>query len=440
MPKTDSTDIRRFFNVERGITDETLAAFGVEFPESDSVHLPYTSGVKGRRHDGEGKRHFWFVEGNAHGLFLSPDVPGAEVAFLVEGESDAMRLFQELRDAGSSAVVAGLSGINAWSAELADIFDGFGTVYVVLDNDADYKVASIVDNAWRSIRRDLGPRAVRLVLPSSPVPVKDICEFFDAYDLSVLREISDSTEDTPLYFSALDLTKEPPPTDWVVQDLIAANDVNLWVGEPEVGKSWLLMDLACAVADEREKFLGRTVNRHGRVLYIDEENPEDVVRQRLARLGLDLDASKNLRYLHHQGVRLDKHPERLIDEAVAFQPTLVLIDSLTRVHTGDENNAGFIAQLFNDGVNPLVRETGAALVMLHHVNKSDSNSAFGRVRGSSDITGTIDAGYDFKKSGQHIHIQSFKTRRAKSGGMIVAEIVDTPDGNVQIQTRTRTVF
>jgi hypothetical protein len=437
--KTDSTDIRRFFNVERGITDATLDAFGVSFPEPDVVHLPYTSGIKGRRHDPDGKRHFFFAEGNAAGLFLSPNMDG-DVAFIVEGESDCMRLWQELAADGAGCCVAGLSGINGWKADLSEVFDGFSTVYVILDNDADYKVSSIVDRAWIDIRRSLGPRAVRLVLPDSPVPVKDVCEFFDVYDLSVLREISDAVEDTPLYFNSLDLTKPAPETDWIVQNMVAAHDVNLWVGEPEVGKSWIMMDLAVAVLTGREHFLGRQVHHHGRVLYIDEENPEDVVRQRLERLGLTKEASKGLRYLHHQGVRLDDRPERLIDEAVAFQPELILIDSMTRVHTGDENSAGFIAQLFNDGVNPLVRETGASLVMLHHVNKSDSSSAFGRVRGSSDITGTIDAGYDFKKSGQHIHIASFKTRRAKSGGLIVAEIVDTPDGSVEIQTRQRTVF
>jgi hypothetical protein len=433
-------DIRAFFNNERGINDDTLAAFGVEFPELDVAHLPYTSGIKGRRHDDDGKRHFFFVEGNASGLFLSPDGEGADVCFLCEGESDGMRLWQELQGAGSTAMVAALSGINGWKAELAEFFDRFDTVYVVLDNDADYKVQSIVDQTWRSIRHDLGRRTVRMVLPSSPVPVKDVCEFFDAYDLSILREIAESVPDTPLFYKSLDLTKPAPPTDWLVKGFLAQGDTVIAAGEPTVGKSWLTLDLAVAVACGRASYLGKDVMRQGRVLYIDEENPEDIVLQRLERLGMDKENTGNIRFLHHQGVRFDKNPERIIDEAIAFSPTLTIVDSLSRVHAGDENSAAHVVALFNDGFGPLVRETGSTLLILHHVNKSDGSSAFGRLRGSSDLSGVIDQGYDIHKSGQHMHIKSFKSRRLVVGSLIVAEIVDTPDGGAEIQTRQRTVF
>lgn len=433
-------DIRAFFNKERGITDETLAAFGVGFPEFDVVHLPYTSGTKGRRHDDEGKRHFFFVDGNANGLFLSPGSESSEVAFITEGESDAMRLWQELRVGGSTATVAGLSGINGWRTELAEFFDGFEQVYVVLDNDADYKVQSVTDTTWRSIRRDLGPRAVRITLPSSPVPVKDVCEFFNSYDLSILREIAESVPDVPMFYKSLDLTKPAPPTDWLVKGFLAQGDTVIAAGEPTVGKSWLTLDLAVAVATGRASYLGKEVMRQGRVLYIDEENPEDVVLQRLERLGMDKEDTSNIRFLHHQGVRFDKNQDRIIDEAVAYMPTLTIVDSLSRVHGGDENSAAHIVSLFNDGFSRLVRETGSTLLILHHVNKSDGSSAFGRLRGSSDLSGVIDQGYDIAKNGQHVHIKSFKSRRLVVGSLIVAEIVDTPDGGAEIQTRQRSVF
>ena len=427
--------MKEFFNDERGITDETLAAFEVVC-EGRQCALPYTSGVKGRKHAEDGTRSFWFIEGDAQGLFLSPEAPGADMAFLVEGESDAMRLWQEL---GGEFPVAAISGTNGWNDTLAEVFEGFETVWVILDNDTDYKVVSVVDQTWRSIRSDLGQRAVRIVLPDSPIKVKDVCEFFDNYDLGMLRELA-ATPRGASNFKALDLSKPAPPTDWLVQNLIAKHDVTMFVGEPQVGKSWLTMALGVAVADNGDEFLGRKVNHHGRVLYIDEENPEDIVRQRLTRLGLDLEAAENLRYIHQQSIRLDKFPERIIDEAADFQPDLIVVDSLTRVHSGDENNAGFIAGLFNDGISPLVRETGAALVILHHVNKSDGNSAFGRVRGSSDIVGAIDAGFDIQKVGHHIHVKPFKSRRVATQGMLVAEILDNTKGGVDIVARQRTVF
>lgn len=428
-------NMKEFFNDERNITDETLAAFDVSV-EGNVGYLPYTSGVKGRKHASDGTRSFWFVEGDAQGLFLSPPSPGADMAFIVEGETDAMRLWQEL---GGEFPVAAISGTNGWNESLAEVFEEFETVWVILDNDEDYKVASVVDETWRQIRKDLGGKAARITLDKLPVKVKDVCEFFDNFDLDVLREIAASPKGASS-FRSLDLSKPAPPTDWLVQNLIAKHDVTMLIGEPQVGKSWLTMALAVAVANNHDAYLGRSVNHHGRVLYIDEENPEDVVRQRLQKLGLVSGSHDNLRYIHQQSVRLDRHPERLIDEAADFSPDLILLDSLTRLHSGDENNAGFIAGLFNDGINPLVRETGAALVILHHVNKSDGTSAFGRARGSSDIVGSIDAGFDISKVGHHLHIKPFKSRRVATQGMLVAEILDSPDGGVTLVSRNKTVF
>jgi hypothetical protein len=428
-------NMRSFFNDERGITDGTLDAFDVQL-EGNTAQLPYTSGIKGRKHAADGTRSFWFIEGDAQGLFLSPPAPGADMAFLVEGESDAMRLWQEL---GGEFPVAAISGTNGWNESLAECFADYDTVWVILDNDTDYKVVSIVDETWRQIREDLGGKAERVQLTGLPIPVKDICEFFDSYDLAMLRQIAASPRGSSS-FRSLDLSKPAPETDWLVQNLIAKHDVTMFIGEPQVGKSWLTMALAVAVANNGDSYLGRAVNHHGRVLYIDEENPEDVVRQRLKKLGLSNGAHDNLRYIHQQSVRLDRHPERLIDEAADYSPDLILLDSLTRLHSGDENNAGFIAGLFNDGINPLVRETGAALVILHHVNKSDGTSAFGRARGSSDIVGSIDAGFDVSKVGHHLHIKPFKSRRVATQGMMAAELLDNPQGGVDLVARNKTVF
>ena len=79
------------------------------------------------------------------------------------------------------------------------------------------------------------------------------------------------------------------------------------------------------------------------MLYVDEENPEALVPHRLRKLGLTPEGAKNVRYLHRQGVRLDRRPELILDEALDWQPTLIVLDSLTRLHTKDENNAGEIA-------------------------------------------------------------------------------------------------
>lgn len=422
-----------FFLNERGITAETLEAFGVSV-SGDSAAFPYPHGTKHRKHDGE-KRQFWSEPKGELGLFGLRSVNGESVMFLVEGETDTMRLWQEIDD--KSIGVVGLPGIEAWKEGYTKHFAAAETVYVILDNDTDYKVQSRVDNCWRNIRKSLGKKATRIYLPDG---INDVCEFFNTYDLETLRMLAERKEEGLWHYKALDLTKEPSPPDWLVHELIAHKDRTMMIGEPGVGKSWLSMGLAVAVAQRWETFLGRKLRAdNARVLYVDEENPEALVHWRLNRLGLTKVGVSNIRYLSQQGIRLDKYPDRILDEALDWEPTLIVLDSLTRLHTKEENNAGEISAIFNDGINPLARETGATLLILHHVNKTDSSSSFTRARGSSDITASPDTGLDVRKLDNGIAIHQYKSRWIAEGNSIRARIEDTPDGKVVIAVNQQKV-
>lgn len=427
MPRSE---VHRFLNEERGITDETLGIFGVTEAGEGWLRYPYGDSYKERKHDADGKRHFRSPKGAPVSLFGGPNTEGS-VGFLVEGESDTLRLYQEL---GGTCDVFGIPGVNAWKPEWAEQFKRYDTVYVVLDNDADYKVAAVVDRAWMDIRRSIGNTAKRITLPDS---TKDLCEFFDSYTLDSLRELSDrATDQGGWHYEALDLTKPLKKPDWLVDELIAKGDLTMMIGEPGVGKSWVSMSLAVAIAEGSPSWLGRSMNAGGsRVLYVDEENPEALVPYRLTKLGLTSAGMKNIRFLHQQGVKLDKHPDYILEEALDYSPVLIVLDSLTRIHTKDENNAGEISALFNDGILPLVRSTGASLLVLHHVNKSDSTSSFTRARGSSDLSGVIDCGLDIRgKGGNGLSMHHYKSRWIAEGGVTRFKIEDTPDGMVVLST------
>jgi RecA-family ATPase len=228
-----------------------------------------------------------------------------------------------------------------------------------------------------------------------------------------------------------------------VDELICKGDITMMIGEPGVGKSWLSMSLAIAVAEGTQQWLGRRVDAgNHRVLYVDEENPEALIPHRLRKLGLTERGAENVRYLHRQGVRLDRYPDRILDEALDWEPTLIVLDSLTRLHTKDENNAGEVAALFNDGISPLARETGATTLILHHVNKGESNSSFSRARGSGDLSASIDSGLDVRPSdtGGGIYVAHYKSRWIAEGTIIRASITDTPEGNVRVIVNDRHAF
>lgn len=424
-----------FFQDERGIAPETLSAFGVDFPDEDTASFRYPNGTKYRRQDSNGERRFWSEpKGVELGLFGHTlwDLNDTTV-FLVEGETDAMRLYQEL---DGEVDVAGIPGLNSWKPEYADQFKGAHQVYVVFDNDEDYKTQQQAERAWTAIRRSIGFRKVkRIVLPGD---VKDLCEFFDKYNVEALELL---VKDNPpmWHYEALDLTRDPGPIDWLVDGLIAKGDISLMIGEPGVGKSWISMSLAVAVAESADVWLGRSLDfASNRVLYVDEENPELLVLRRLRKLGLTDEGIKNIRFLHRQGVRLDRRPELLLDEALDWGADLIVLDSLTRMHTKDENNAGEIAGLFNDGINPLARETGATTLLLHHVTKTESPSAFLRARGSGDISASPDTGLDVRQTDLNggFNIFLYKSRWVEEGTLFSCRRRDEGD-NVVIDAAER---
>jgi hypothetical protein len=424
-----TAEVLEWFN-RKGITADTIADFGITVESDGAVCFPYGStGVKRRYGVPSGDRTFKWAKGVSPSLFNQRDLCKPNL-FLVEGETDTMRLRQAVGDNPEVGVI-GLPGIETWTDEMGAVLNEAQQVWVILDNDTDYNVVGRVDNAWRQIRNVLGTKARRVKLPRH---INDVCDFFEDYDLDALRMLVDRKPSLgQSRFKVLDLTAEPPPVKWLVDGMICHGDIHLLIGEPGIGKSWLTMALALAIAGGSDTFLGRHVSEHGRVLYLDEENPEDLVYSRLTKLGLNEATAKNIRYISNEGVNFAKHGDEIIEEAFDFEPELTIIDSLTRFHNEDENNAGSMAGLFNDAIKPLARQTGSAVVLIHHVNKTDSTSSYKRSRGSGDIPASIDSGYDVREVDSGVlAIANFKSRRSAQGDTIYISIKDTPDGRVEL--------
>lgn len=421
-----TTEVLTWFE-KKGIDSITVFDFGIEVDADGSVCFPYRDGTKRRYGIPTGTRSFRWEKGVDPCLFNLRDSLKPNL-FLVEGETDTMKLRQELGDRPDVGVI-GLPGIETWHDEMAEDLSKAENIWVILDNDLDYQVAGRVDHAWSQIRLALGKRAKRVRLPRG---INDVCEFFEDYDLDALRTLVEHRPTGASRFKVLDLTADPPPIRWLVQDMFCSGDIHLLIGEPGIGKSWLTMGLAVAIAGNSPKFLEHDVLQHGRVLYVDEENPEDLIYNRLHKLGLTPEIAKNIRYLSNVGIRLDRQAAELVDEAVEFEPHLIILDSLTRFHTEDENNAGAMASLFNEALKPLARTTGSAVVLIHHANKSDSNSSYKRSRGSGDIPASVDSGYDVREVAEGtLSLASFKSRRTAQTQPFFLTIKDVGEDRVE---------
>jgi len=135
-------------------------------------------------------------------------------------------------------------------------------------------------------------------------------------------------------------------------------------------------------------------------------------------------------------VNLNKNPNLLLDEVLDFKPKLIVLDSFVAIHGGgsDENSSGSVRTLYQNGIFPLARETGATVLVLHHNNKTPSESPFAKVRGSGDIAGAPDSCFTVGRiDGGQVRVVQFKTRRGRLTDPFNCTIKDLPDGRAEMQ-------
>ena len=115
---------------------------------------------------------------------------------------------------------------------------------------------------------------------------------------------ADDEPESPVPTSAVDWLREPPPRQWLVDNLIPAGRLSALYGDGEAGKSRLLLQLACAVIQDEDGYMlpwdadraiervtrnksgvvavaePPLVRRHGyAVLVTWEDEPEEMVRR-----------------------------------------------------------------------------------------------------------------------------------------------------------------
>lgn len=433
-------DIDNWYYSNRGIKSETLDACEVTRYADRATWLVGGATKVRENFGGEGRdRKMYYMAGEAprRELWWTPYPPNAVPPrfIIVEGETDGMRGFQELPiDMGR---VGALSGVNFYDEHTFDEVNAAGVpVYFVFDNDGDdgkyaNEAVKSVNASWERIRK-LVPKAKRVYLPTG---YKDLCNYLDVYGAEHFAELLRQSTKPRFQYTPLDLTKESEPPVWLWDTKMARGDIIVVQAAPNMGKSMIMLGLCIAIAEGKGEFLGlETIS--GKALIIDQENPEDDARRRCNALGLTTKGVGNLRYLHEQGVRLDRDPEKLYLEAEAFTPDVILLDSLTRLHTEDENSAGAVSRLFNEAIHPLARKIGATVIIIHHVNKTSSGDSFTRSRGSSDIGGAIDTGFDLVEhtfhSGPVIAMCNYKNRRGPKGSKMYMKFVDKPEGKLDI--------
>jgi hypothetical protein len=207
---------------------------------------------------------------------------------------------------------------------------------------------------------------------------------------------------SPLTVDVLDFVGEDEPTDedvispedWIVPSFVPRAGVTILGGPPKIGKTFLLLDLAIAVASG-QKLCGHWPTFQGRVLALLEEDTKRRIRMRLWRMargrGVDpRSLTGQLRLATMTGFRLDSEDmvRRLEQEITMYRPDVLLIDALARVHSADENDRTAMRAV-TVPLQALCTKYGIAIVLVHHFRKQglgdDKRRSGDLLRGSSDL-------------------------------------------------------
>lgn len=217
-----------------------------------------------------------------------------------------------------------------------------------------------------------------------------------------MPDVNDSINDVAL--PRLDIRKsftdEPPALDFVLPGMIAGT-VGALVAQGGAGKSWIALEIAIGVAGGPD-LLGMEYPAQGRVLYLPAEDPALAINHRLysAResvAGSIDQLSEALEIVPLMGRTVDLLIPAWADaiERMATGARLVVIDTLRRFHSGDENAAGEMARLLGV-LEGICERTGCSVLFLHHTAKGASLNGSGDAqqasRGSSVLVDNVRGG------------------------------------------------
>lgn len=201
-------------------------------------------------------------------------------------------------------------------------------------------------------------------------------------------------EKAPLYLSgvsAADLAaKRFNPIRYIVPGYIAEG-ATLLAGSPKIGKSWMALGIALAVAGGRPAF-GSIASEYGDVLYLALEDNERRLKKRL--LHMNQGTPERLTFMT-EWPTMDAGAIDQLEAWVASaeRPMLIVVDVLTKVRGMAKNGESAYEADYRalTGLQGLAGRHGLAVVIVHHTRKMEADDPFDSVSGTRGLTGAADS-------------------------------------------------
>jgi hypothetical protein len=179
-----------------------------------------------------------------------------------------------------------------------------------------------------------------------------------------------------------------PPMRWMLRGVLPTEGLAALYGASGSGKSFLTLDLGCAIASGEGKWFGRRITQVP-VTYVCLEGESGMGKRVKAwSIHHDKPVPKSLHFITQPFDLLSSDVEELAIsiESCGGANGLVILDTLNRAASGaDENSSGDMGNLIAASKR-LQRLTGGLVLLIHHTGKDASKG----LRGHSSLYAALD--------------------------------------------------
>lgn len=302
------------------------------------------------------------------------------------------------------------------------------------------------DDEARERRLDVGTTRKRLDMgkptqgwPSleEHLPSEIVAKARDWLRLEITAEVEDweEGEEGIRNFRAIDqaIRDGVPEHKQIVPGLLYANMIHWWHGEPESGKSLLLLSVCLDL-----------VNQGYKVMWIDEESGLTMTADRLARLGADPDKlNGNFYYYEFPGITMSEEDRvGMLQTIEEIQPSLVVMDSCADMLTQaglDEDDNQEITTWYRHMLQPIAQRDAAVVVIDHVVKSKDARGTYARGGGAkkskTDVAWALRVESRFALDPPKLGIIELKINKDRLGrlpGRVTYKIGGKADGTTHV--------
>jgi hypothetical protein len=171
--------------------------------------------------------------------------------------------------------------------------------------------------------------------------------------------------------SLMGLAPTLSPIEWVWPGWLPRGMLTVLGAAPGAGKSFVGLDLAWRITTGEGYPDGSPIqNPDANVIYVDGEAVPQILNERAQHYKIDRDRLYLLLPDSSEAIDFgtEKYRNRLINMVATLQPELVIIDSLSSIHSRGQNNIEDVRDLLSFFIQ-LAETYRVGLLLLHHIRK-----------------------------------------------------------------------